>query len=448
MTLPRPSRILSLAVAVAAATALPALPAPALPLPAPAGKTTTAINADVAMAARTDRRPMAGGVYDNAVRTTFFSWGGRAEDNYVQAYDQATGRVSAPVRIGDGGSDSHNYPTMVQAADGHLLVFRGMHNTELVMQRAPRAHSIEGAWSSTVIAEAPAATYPMPFRAADGTLFVFFRRTTGSIDPAAATDFRPMLYVRSTDDGKSWRSSADLTGRPFALGSDARADNMNETYFGQLRYDPARGRADIVWTLAGGGPEGHKHDRYHRNIYYAAFNPADLHFYAASGKDLGTRITDATQERDAKVADTPIELPAGNKSPDYIQLAGRLRSGRPFVIWYTADATGLLHDHAAVWTGRRWSAREVTTGLRPREMQPAGPDTWRVYASRDGSPALETYTLTAGAYWRRDGAVATRQEVQRVELITGGHLLLATGNSSGRDVAIADGDVYLIGAHR
>jgi hypothetical protein len=39
-------------------------------------------------------------------------------------------------------------------------------------------------------------------------------------------------------------------------------------------------------------------------------------------------------------------------------------------------------------------------------------------------------------------------EVQRIELITGAHervRVLVTGNSSGRAVSIADGDVYVAG---
>src|SRR5205085_4111373 len=39
------------------------------------------------LAARTDRRPVAGGLYDAVAGQTFISWGGVHEDNYVQAYD-------------------------------------------------------------------------------------------------------------------------------------------------------------------------------------------------------------------------------------------------------------------------------------------------------------------------------------------------------------------------
>ena len=99
--------------------------------------TTTATN----VAARSDRRPVAGGVYDRKVGRTFISWAGQYEDSYVQSFDHRKSTWSAPNRVADGDGDSHNYPTMVQARDGHLLIFRGMHNVELRMSRSPQANS-------------------------------------------------------------------------------------------------------------------------------------------------------------------------------------------------------------------------------------------------------------------------------------------------------------------
>ncbi|GAA3943610.1 hypothetical protein Aau02nite_01230 [Amorphoplanes auranticolor] len=66
-----------------------------------------------------DRRPVAGGVYDAAAGRTSISWAGQYEDNYVQSYEHRTGVRSDPVRVAGGDSDSHNYPTPIQAADGH-----------------------------------------------------------------------------------------------------------------------------------------------------------------------------------------------------------------------------------------------------------------------------------------------------------------------------------------
>jgi hypothetical protein len=403
------------------------------------------------VAARTDRRPVAGGVHDATVNQTFICWAGRNEDTYAQAYDHATATFTKPVKVSSGGGDSHNYPTMVRAADGRLLIFVGLHNARLVLARSAQPHSIAGTWTVKSVAEGQAASYPMPFRTANGDLFVFFRETTQEITSSAPTDTRTMQYVRSTDNGVTWRSSKQLTGLPYVLGSTNRSDHLNETYLGQLRLEPANGgrpeRVHLVWTLAGGGPSRHAHDVYHRNINYATFDPATLHFRTAGGTDLGPQLA-GTELDEAQVVSTPLALPGGMKSPDYIQLVGWLGDGRPFVVWMTNDGARLVHDFAGVWTGSAWQVKEVATGLRTRDMERLGPTTWRVYANREGKPNIMTYLLESGQTWTAEAVVTTSREIQRIEVITGAvdpARILASGNSSNRAVSVADGDIYLAG---
>jgi hypothetical protein len=403
------------------------------------------------VAARTDRRPLAGGVYDAHVNKTFICWAGRNEDTYVQAYDHATETFTKPAKVSSGGGDSHNYPTMVQAADGRLLIFVGVHNARLVLARSAQPHAISGTWSVKPVAEGSAASYPMPFRTANGTLFVFFRETTQEITSSAPSDTRTMQYVRSTDNGATWRSSKQLTGLPYVLGSTNRSDHLNETYIGQLRLQPAGAdrpeRVHVVWTLAGGGPSKHTHDVYHRNIHYATFDPATLHFSTAGGTDLGPQLGNAELDR-AQVVATPLALPGGMKSPDYIQLTGWLGDDRPFVVWMTNDSAKLLHNFAAVWTGSAWQVKEVATGLRTRDMEQLGPTTWRVYANREGKPNIMTYLLESGRTWTAESVITTAKEVQRIEVVTGAvdpARILASGIASKRDVSTADGDIYVAG---
>ncbi|TML25315.1 MAG: hypothetical protein E6G35_12330 [Actinobacteria bacterium] len=386
------------------------------------------------LAARTDRRPVAGGLYDAVARQTFISWGGAHEDNYVQAYDHRTGAWSAPVKVGSGADDSHNYPTMVQAPDGHLLVFHNLHNTQLYVARSPQPHSIDGTWTEQVIAEGDGATYPMPFVTDTGAVFVFIRETARDLDHVSPVDLRPMKYVRSTDP----------TDRP---------DNLNEVYIGQLRYVPGwPDRVQIVYTLAGGGPEGHLHDRYHKNIYYTYFTPDDLHFHAADGRDLGTRIDDAEQEAYLKVADTALMAAPYQRSPDYISLVGEIVPGIPFVVWMQTDANGVLHDYTGVRRFGGWRVDQVGTGFRVRDMEQLNPVTWRVYATPDPSaPGIQTYDFIAGLVWHAGPVTPTRQPVQRIEVIDNGQdpaRILVTGASSARDVSVADGDVYVAGFPR
>ncbi|MEV7554858.1 BNR-4 repeat-containing protein [Amycolatopsis sp. NPDC089917] len=404
-----------------------------------------------AVASRTDRRPTAGGVFDPVARKTFISWSGKAADTYVQAYDHRTGAWTAPKKIADGESDPHNYPTMLLAGDGHLLIFRGMHNTRTVISRAPLAHSLDGTWTDTEVPEGDSASYPMPVKTVDSTLFLFYRETTGELDPKTNTDFRPMKYIVSRDHGKTWKNSVQLTGKQWAFGSLGRADHMDEIYVGQLRYLPSSGRIQFVYTLAGGGPEQHKHDVYHRNVYFLSFDVRTLRFHSASGRDLGTQVDDIEQERYLKVADTPLELPGGLKSPDYILQTGTRRDGKPFVTWFQFDAAGSPRDFAGAWNGRNWEVREVASGLRLREIEQVDSGTWRVYGTRDGKPGIETFLLGNGRVWKPETLITTAKPVQRVEVIAGFRdpaRILATGASSARDVSVADGDIYVAGAPR
>jgi hypothetical protein len=333
-------------------------------------------------------------------------------------------------------------------------VFRGLHNKELWVARSARPHSIDGGWTDTIIPEGLGATYPMPVKTQDGSIFVFIRETAGDFDPDYPTDTRPMKYVRSTDHGLTWRSSADLTGDRWCIAPLGRADNMNEIYIGQLRHEPAAlghpERIAVVYTLAGGGPEGHLHDRYHRNVYYAAFSPRDLHWRSAAGHDLGTSVDDADQESHLLVARTDLQT-TNPRSPDYINLVGSVAGGAlPFVAWMQLDALAQVHVHTAVHVpGAGWRSREVGTGFRIRDMERVDELTWRIYATPDdGTPGIETHLLRLGTTLRKETAIATARPVQRIEVI-GGHRepahLLATGASSARDVSVADGDILVVG---
>jgi hypothetical protein len=222
---------------------------------------------------------------------------------------------------------------------------------------------------------------------------------------------------------------------------------------GQLRYEPATSlhpeRVAIVYTLAGGGPEGHLHDRYHRNLYYTYFTPSDLHFHAPDGRDLGTTIDDAEQEAQLKVVETPLQT-VNPRSPDYISLVGTTVGAWPFVVWMQLDADGQVHDQAALWSPLGgWRIREVATGIRVRDMERLDATTWRVYGTDNaGAPGIATFRLTAGTDWRNESTIATPKPVQRIEVITNHRdpaRILATGASSDRDVSVADGDIYVAG---
>jgi hypothetical protein len=64
------------------------------------------------------------------------------------------------------------------------------------------------------------------------------------------------------------------------------------------------------------------------------------------------------------------------------------------------------------------------------------------------APTLFTFLLASGQTWTAETTITTKP-VQRIEVITNRKdpaRILATGASSDRDVAVADGDVYVAGA--
>jgi hypothetical protein len=239
------------------------------------------------------------------------------------------------------------------------------------------------------------------------------------------------------------------------LGSTDRADNLNEVYLGQLRYQPAgfghRERVHLVWTLAGGGPDQHLHDWFHKDIHYATFDPNTLRFHDVRGTDLGTQLDNADMEERCKVIVTPFVRPAGQKAPDYIQQVGHVLDRWPFALWFAANDAGVQQNFLSRWTGRDWHTEQVASGIRTRDIERLDPLTWRVYATRDGQPNIETYLLTLGRFWRPETVIETPKPVQRIEVIGDFRdpaRILATGASSAREVSVADGDIYVAGLPR
>lgn len=79
----------------------------------------------------------------------------------------------------------------------------------------------------------------MPLVSADGDIYVLYRKTSDRVDKTLDNDVRPLLYVKSTDNGATWENSQTLTGERFAIGSTNRPDNLDEIYVGQITYEPA-----------------------------------------------------------------------------------------------------------------------------------------------------------------------------------------------------------------
>ena len=362
-------------------------------------------------AVRSARRPTTGGLYLSAIQQTVISWMGEEGHPYVAAYDHTRGAWGEPTRIGTNPDpDYHNYPVLAETADGHLLAAYGAHDTPLRVARSEKPGTIEGDWTSTTVAAAPASSYPFPFRAADGRIFIFYRETLDRIDSQYLDDDRPLRYVVSADNGITWRNSNELTDDPFALGSVDRADNMDEIYVGQVRYLPAtstrRERVLISWTIAGGGADDNKHDRYHRNMYVTYFRPYDLHFESVAGKDLGTQLANDEMEGDCKVLDTGEPRFAMDSDDfdthdvDYISVVDERADGKPVVMFTMFDGEKLI-THYAVWTGTAWQDKTGKFG-QPTDMELRG-TVLQAYVSDPGQ--YESWVMTGDDDTFRPGVV-------------------------------------------
>lgn len=256
------------------------------------GWNVTTLTSDAAALAEDYRRPMSVGLYDAAVNKTFICYTGAGMVPMVAAYDHGSGRWgdSLAVSIPDRSTDPHDYPHIFMSADGHLHITYSRHNESLWISTSEYPHSIEGAWNTREIGSRLKATYPMPIKGADGTIYILYRATL------TPTDYRPIKWVKSSDNGATWSdpvSSIDY--------HNSRSDHMNEIYLGQMGYEPGHplfGEGySTSWTLAGGGPHRNDHDDYHKNMYYAFFSMSNAHWRAANGMDLGLNIDDAEAER-------------------------------------------------------------------------------------------------------------------------------------------------------
>ncbi len=356
---------------------------------------------------KSDKRPMGAGVYDAEADKTFVAWLGRQSNSFVQAFDHKFGTWGQPKQVTFvqrsrffEGPDRHNYPLLTQADNGRLLLFYAEHSDELRLSSSPEPNSLDGFWRDEVIQEAPHAAYPMPVKTRKGDIYVFYRESSFHLDDDLDLDDRPMQYVLSKDDGESWRSSKALTGEDIALGSWDRSDNLDEIYMAQIRYQPRMGltseRIHMVWTLAGGGPEGPKHDRYHKDVYYAYFRPSNKHFYCAGGKDKGVSLS-TREMQDCVVEDTGPLSRDEPQAISYIQLVHYADGGKPVLIYQVNREEGSV-IRSATWTGRQWQFSDISTEGFILDMEKTGPRSFRFYAGRGRIQVYESNN--SGKNWQ------------------------------------------------
>ena len=333
---------------------------------------------------KTCRRPMATGLYDAEAGRVYACWSGPGMRPQVAAFDPGIKKVLAARGIGapEGSQDYHDYPHIIQSSDGILHVFYSRHNESLHQMIGPNAHAIDGEWQAREIGRKLKATYPMPIADSQGALYVFYRVSKD-------TDYRPMAYVKSIDNGRTWSQPVPAIDH----GRTRRADHLDEIYVGALTPAFPKGLGELfhcTWTLAGGGPEKHKHNDYHKNMYHAYFRPVDGHWLSAAGTDLGTLIDDTVAEEHCKVFDSGALYGSRQKQEPldigYISKAVSASDGSPIVLFADGKRTSVVVSR---WSGTEWQDSVPA----PFKGRPYFND---FYAARDRSEMLVSIATGRG----------------------------------------------------
>jgi len=273
-------------------------------------------------------RPMSIGFYDSETNKTYMVWAGRKMTPLIKAFHHPSKRWSPTIEVGS--LDSvisekslpfayHDYPVVVKANDGHLLVFYCNHGSDLYMSRSLRPDSVEGEWEQRLLTppegRSPepdgAPGYPSVFKTANGDIYVFFRgfyprdqwETEQNTDVNYNGAYRPWGYIKSTDHGYTWSPYQVIINS-----TPNRPDRLNEIYLDGITYEPThhniKERFLLVWHIAGGQNETYpvlsRHNRFGRNVYFAYFYPGETPFLESpidvqgrGGTNLGSEITDA-----------------------------------------------------------------------------------------------------------------------------------------------------------
>ena len=366
---------------------------------------------------------------------------------YVKSYDHVAGKFSASIRIPSGVStDYHNYPHMIRTGTGQIMVVWSEHNQCLFRALSEAPLSLKGTWDIKEILEGYEATYPMPVATDNGAIYVFYRQTMG-------IDDRPELYIKSMDNGLTWTTAVNAIKH-----TDVRPDNLNEIYVGTVKHESAHaGRPEklhISWSIAGGGPEGPKHNRYHKNVYYSYLNLTNEHFYNAAGFDLGTSINNSDSVNYCLAVDSgPLRFKNTRSTETYdigyISSVNYSNSGNPLLVYsHLLPEDGIEYSRSVRWTSDSWKITDTghaTTGVK--EFERIGPESFRLYLGVTGGRIRTLTTNNNGASWTNDGLIDASLPIQDFVLIDDYHPEIRAIMSESTDEYSGTYKVWIAGQH-
>jgi len=231
---------------------------------------------------------LSSGAYDEASNTTFVAYPSGIADGlsacspHIRAYDHATQTwgdehiiAASPVE-----PDSHNYPQLLIADDGHLHVFHTMHGDHDVIYARSTAPRDASSWQTRPLEGTSKATYGAAFQSASGDMFLMYRNrdNRGSED-----DYEPEYLLESSDGMATFTTRKVIDPNPS---HPADAGGWGTIYTKAVNY--VEGPVEGVQITFG----VHKNHNIYLNAHYYAFlRLSDRHLLGPDGTDYGTELT-------------------------------------------------------------------------------------------------------------------------------------------------------------
>jgi hypothetical protein len=314
--------------------------------------------------------------------------------------------------------DRHNYPSVIVAPDGYIIVFQEDHLREsdgyaLMQYRSPNKGSIRGIWSRKILWTENQPSYPTAV-ATEDSIYLFMRRKKEDV-------WRVWQFSKSTDHGETWsepRTIVDTEDLHDGI-EGYQAAGMDEIYsIAKKFYDPRNQRIPITWSLAG----DERHNKFNQNIYMAYLDTDDDQMYGPTGAALGDFVSLAEMDDPAtQCLVEATEKQRGKYTPplvDNIHHASFTDAGN-FLVTYNlkSEVSGRQQVKYGRWTGSDWDIgaiedRELDGDqYRYGSVQKTGPDDFRVSVIDEANNRVRVIgTADGGKTWKleSDQAVATR----------------------------------------
>ena len=346
------------------------------------------------------------GVYDAISDKTFIAYAGPNMDSIVKEYDHQEQRFTNVVNVAraKGAPDFHDYPKMVMADDGHLLVVRTEHTVSLDMAKSDMPHTSQATWTNHVINN-DRPSYPCILKVSNGDIYIFYRSTKESV-------YRPMHYVKSIDHGNTWSDpvAAIDTG-------NEHPESLNEVYFGCPRLELAEEnnpeRLQFGWTLAGGAV----HNEYHKDAHFAYFYPASDSFASVDGNNLGETINLEELPSTVVFDSGPLNDDQKRIVDYYFAPSYSLVDQSPMMV-FNFNQTLM----SARWTGTKWHYTTIDSdkAFTLFDLERTGPQSFRLFHSQ-GDIAIYT-SENGGQSWKLEHRIVPRRgKVNKVVKIPDAH---------------------------